>query len=328
MDKRIFVLYTGGTIGMVEGADGLKPDARLSQTLMPSADGILFDWHVCRPLIDSSAVRVEDWQAWLELVRGKLADYDGMLILHGTDTLAYTANLFALALPDAGKPIVLTGAQLPFSAEGSDALLNVQSAAAAFLLPDWCGVRIAFGGRLLPAVGSSKVSTESMQGFDNPHFGAAAVWQNGAWQPCGGAAGWTKQAANHLPRVLKPSADTVVYTLVPGMMQHHIAQDLQRTSARAAVLQSYGHGNTPDDENLISAVRQFAEGGGILLNISQAVQGRAAAVYEQGGALRRAGAVQGGKCNLETAAVLTLLAAGNAWTADDMRGELARLGLL
>ncbi|MDO4696146.1 MAG: asparaginase [Neisseria sp.] len=329
MSKRIFVLYTGGTIGMVPGADGLMPDEGLAQMLMPSANGMIFDWYICRPLIDSSAVRLEDWKTWLELVRSKLVEYDGILILHGTDTLAYTANLFALALPDVDKPIVLTGAQLPFHAPQSDAPLNVQTAAAVFTLPDVRGVWIAFGRRLLQAVGSSKVSTEHARGFDNPHFGAAAVWQHGAWQLCGGSGGFlSENAADNLPRSLRPSADTAVYTLVPGMMQHYIAQDLRRKTARAVVLQSYGHGNTPDDEAFISAVRQFAESGGILLNISQSVQGRAAAVYEQGSALRQAGAVQGGKCNLETASVLAVLAAGNAWTADDMRCELLRLNLL
>lgn len=329
MSKRIFVLYTGGTIGMVQGADGLTPDAGLAQTLMPSENGMVFDWHVCEPLIDSSAVRPDDWRAWLEIVRGRLAQYDGILILHGTDTLAYTANLFALALPDADKPIVLTGAQLPFHAPESDAPLNVQTAAAAFLLPDLSGAWIAFGGRLLPAVGSSKVSTESVQGFDNPHFGAAAVWQEGVWLACGGRYAGTPQEAfsDGLPRVVQPSADTAVYTLVPGMMLHHIARHLDAQTARAVVLQSYGHGNTPDDETFLSAVRRFAEQGGILLNISQAVQGRAAAVYAQGSALRQSGVVQGGKCNLETAAVLSVLAAGNGWTAEDMRRELERLGL-
>ena len=102
---------------------------------------------------------------------------------------------------------------------------------------------------------------------------------------------------------------------------------MRQGGADAAILQSYGHGNAPSDDGFIDAVRSFTSRGGLLLNISQVQQGCAAAVYAQGDALRQAGVVGGGKCNLETASVLLTLAAGNGWTADRLRAELAALGL-
>ena len=96
--RRIFVLYTGGTIGMVQSGRGLRPDAALTEkALLPFSDGLSFDWHICAPLIDSSAVTLENWRDWLALLVEKIPQYDGVLVLHGTDTLAYTANPFALA---------------------------------------------------------------------------------------------------------------------------------------------------------------------------------------------------------------------------------------
>ena len=111
MKKRIFVLYTGGTIGMCQSEQGLRPDTALvNQALMPFTNQFDFDWWVCEPLIDSSAVTLENWQEWLAILVEKLPNYDGVLVLHGTDTLAYTANILALALQGLNKPVVLTPA--------------------------------------------------------------------------------------------------------------------------------------------------------------------------------------------------------------------------
>ena len=94
MKQKIFVLYTGGTIGMTQSSAGLRPDTALvDKALAPFSDGLDFVWHVCQPLIDSSAVTLQNQRDWLELIIAKLPDYDGILVLHGTDTMAYTANL-------------------------------------------------------------------------------------------------------------------------------------------------------------------------------------------------------------------------------------------
>ncbi|MDO5058428.1 MAG: asparaginase [Neisseria sp.] len=325
MNKRIFVLYTGGTIGMVQSEAGLKPDTALVNTaLAPFSDGLDFDWHVCTPLIDSSAVQLAHWQEWADMVRSKLPHYDGILILHGTDTLAYTANFFALALPEADKPIVLTGSQWPYNAEGSDAPRNLETAAAALAEDGLKGAWIAFENKLFPAVGSSKVSTETEKGFDNPHFGAAE-YRNGVW--FGKISNGQTPCSDGLNRRLDSSADVAVYTLIPGKMLRHISEDLQAKRSKAVILQSFGHGNAPADAEFVRAAQSYTENGGLLLNISQVPQGRAAAVYAEGNALRRAGVIQGGKCNLETAAVLLSLAVSNGWTAQEVQQELARLGL-
>ena len=176
MKKHIFVLYTGGTIGMTPGADGLRPDAALLADALPSfSDGLSFDCRICEPLIDSSAVSLQNWRDWLALLAENIPRYDGVLLLHGTDTLAYTAALLALALRGLDKPVVLTGAQRPFGAAGSDAPRNLATAAAALKtgLPQVC---IAFNGKLFPAIGSNKCSTESDDGFANPHFGVLGTW--------------------------------------------------------------------------------------------------------------------------------------------------------
>ncbi|WP_162842950.1 asparaginase [Neisseria animalis] len=324
--KKIFVLYTGGTIGMSSGSDGLRPDTALvGKALQPFADGLVFDWHVCSPLIDSSAVTLEDWRNWLTLLAEKIPQYDGVLVLHGTDTMAYTANMLALAIQGLDKPVVLTGSQWPYDAEGSDAPRNLATAVAAFdlALPQ---VVIAFDGKLFPAVGSSKVSTEVAAGFDNPHFGALAEWDGSAWHHI--KAQRAQEVQPFAVRCPSAEAEVVCCTLIPGCTVRHIADGLKHTSARGLILQSYGHGNAPADAGFIEAVGSFVRKGGLVLNISQAAQGCAAAVYAQGSALRQAGVVNAGKCNLETATALLTLSVSYQQTAQDLGTALKALDLL
>ncbi|WP_373746080.1 asparaginase [Neisseria dentiae] len=328
LKKRIFVLYTGGTIGMSGSSQGLKPDTALAgKALAPFENRFDFHWHICDPLIDSSAVTPANWQSWLQLAAEKIPQYDGLLVLHGTDTMAYTANLFALALQGLSKPVVFTGSQWPYDTENSDAPLNLATAVAAFEL-DLHETVIAFNGKLFPAVGSSKTSTESAAGFGNPHFGALAEWSP--------RQGWhnvrirpSEKTAQALQvRPLDTQAKVVCATLIPGFAAQAFSDGLSRSGADAVVLQSYGHGNAPSDTRFIEAVEAFTRQGGLLLNISQVPQGNAAAVYAQGSALRRAGVVNGGKANLETAAVLLTLAVSGGWQAERLRRELAGLGLV
>lgn len=323
LKKRIFVLYTGGTIGMCQSAEGLRPDTALvGKALKPFSDGLDFDWHICSPLIDSSAVTLADWRQWLALLADKIPQYDGILVLHGTDTLAYTANILALGLQNLDKPVVLTGAQWPFDSEGSDAPFNLATAVAAFELPDLREVAVAFNGKLFAAVGSSKVSTETAEGFANPHFGVLGEWvERQGWRDldirpsenCGGS---------FFVRSLDTAAKVWCHTLTPGFSSHTLALELGKTDAQAVVLQSYGHGNAPADEDFIRAVSAFTERGGLVLNISQVQQGCAAAVYAQGDALRQAGVVNGGKANLETALALLTWAVSLNWSKARLEDEL------
>ncbi|WP_027008819.1 asparaginase domain-containing protein [Conchiformibius kuhniae] len=316
--KNIFVLYTGGSIGMTQSPDGLRPDTAIVHTaLQPFAGQANFHWHICNPLIDSSAVSPQHWGEWLGVLERVLPEYDGVLVLHGTDTLAYTANVFALSLNTLGKPVVLTGAQIPFGTNGSDAPNNLATAVAALLRDDVREVLLAFNGKLFPAVGSSKTSTLSTDSFTNAHFGE--------WSPERPA-----PAFNGLPRRFDSGQRVAALLLTPGIGVKAAAHTLRTFPLNGAVLMTYGHGNSPADIDLLDAIHQFTSQNDsrLVLNISQVPAGQAAAVYAQGSRLRASGAVNGGYCNVETATALLRLAAGNGWTAADVQQELQRLNLM
>lgn len=312
--KHIFVLYTGGTIGMRHTPQGLAPDTELAgQALQPFAHLARFHWHICRPLIDSSALSPHHWAQWLAILQNALPRYDGILLLHGTDTLAYTANLLALAFNNRNKALILTGAQQPYCQAGSDAPHNLHTAVSALMRDDIRETLIAFAGQLYPAVGSSKCSTETAAGFDNPHFGV--------WQP-----GQTPARLHGLPVHFRADVCVGHHWLVPGGNSAMIAHNLDHFPQQAAVLHSYGHGNAPDDAALLDAVRRFSQSR-LLLNISQVPHGRADGRYAQSSPLLAAGAIAGGRCNTETATALMLLAAANRWQPAQLRQALAQLAL-
>lgn len=317
MMKNIFVLYTGGSIGMTESPEGLQPDTAIVDTaLAPFSGSLNFTWHVCQPLIDSSAVSPQHWAEWLDILQTELPKYDGVLVLHGTDTLAYTANVLALTLNTQGKPVILTGAQKPFGTPNSDAPLNLQTAVNALQRDDVKEVLLSFNGDLFPAIGTTKCSTMVDAGFANHHFGT--------WQPENPA-----PAFNHLPRRFDPDQRVGTFFLTPGIGVKAAAHTLQTFPLNAAILMTYGHGNAPADIELMGAIHQFTQNGKRhILNISQVPEGEAAAIYAQGSRLRASGAINGGKCNVETASALLRLAASNDWTVDDLQSELQRLRLI
>ena len=320
--KSLYILYTGGTIGMTPTPQGLQPSRDLAATaLQPYSGSLKATWHICDPLIDSAALTPQDWANWLALLQAALPQHDAALILHGTDTLAYTANLLALALNLQGKPVILTGAQKPFGADNSDAPANLRTALTACQNPNVRGVLLAFNGKLIPPVGSSKISTEHDNGFANPHFG---TWQIEKGQPENAPAPY----CSSLKRQFNPNTRVVPILLTPSNMLDSAAAQLNPDNSDAAILLSYGHGNAPADATLLTAIQRYTQAGKHLLNISQVPHGNAAAVYAQGNALRQAGAINGGRCNLETATALMMLAAANGWTRGDVEGELQRLRLV
>ena len=240
--KSLYILYTGGTIGMTQTPQGLQPSRDIVTTALQPHTGSLKTsaaslceidptWHICDPLIDSSALTPQHWANWLTLLQAALPQHDAILILHGTDTLAYTANLLALALNPHGKPIILTGAQKPLGAAHSDAPANLHTALAAIQNPSTHGVLLAFNGKLIPPVGSSKTSTEHDNGFANPHFG---TWQTENGQPENAPAPF---GGSLLQRQFNPRTRVVPILLTPSNMLDNAAAQLNPDHSRQTFAQ-------------------------------------------------------------------------------------------
>lgn len=304
MRHKYWVLYTGGTIGMRKTELGFVPDlALVEKALLPFEKNDTFVWHVCDPLIDSSALEVNHWQDWLNLIRDNIHEYDGILILHGTDTMAYTANMLAFALKGLNKPVVLTGSQWPYGTPNSDAPLNLETAIAALNLPLCQEVCIAFNGALWQAIGSSKVSTETAAGFSTPHYPPLGIWNGRHWQDLQRDAFLISDDVQNNVEVLNVGEDIrlAVITVHPAFSASSVAKYLDETTDPAVIIQSYGHGNAPEYADTLEAMRSYINRGNVIVNISQVKQGHVASLYAQGHSLVQVGVVNGGKWNLETA---------------------------
>ena len=295
------VIYTGGTIGMSMGKNGLEPDEQaVVEILNVFSKKIHIDLHVCDPLIDSSAITLSNWYELIELIRLNHQKYQGVLLIHGTDTIAYTASILSYFLQDINKPVVLTGAQYPLSHKQSDGFTNLKHAFYVLTQTPIKEPVVVFGGSVLRGVSATKVDTVSVHAFEAPYERVLGAFKHDKFalnkrlfnQPVDLGVSCAEKKLN-----TKLSIGT--YILTPGTGSAIIAKNLIRDGTDSAILLSYGNGNIPDDPNLIEAVSLYTQQGRLLINKSQVLKGITDNKYAQSHALYQAGALPAGSMTLE-----------------------------
>ena len=298
---RVHIIYTGGTIGMVDSPHGLVPGADLEGWLAVLLADTPLEHTVSvtslEPLIDSSNATPSSWQAIVDDLRTHAAadPQTAFVILHGTDTMAYTSAALSYALTDLTTPIVVTGSQLPLGILGSDAAANVTGAVRATTSGRAGGVSLFFGHRLLAGNRATKSSSWAFTGFESPNTAPLATvgapWQWAATAPTG--TGWknTEPYARH---------DVVVIDLAPGITAERL-EALLTPPPEAVVLRAFGVGNAPGAEpGLTRVVKEAVEAGTAVVVASQCHEARVRlGRYETGEVLTRAGAVGAGDMTLE-----------------------------
>ncbi len=280
MRSSILLIYTGGTIGMKAGADGVLQPFDFSQILLQVPELERFacrvDYKVFCPLIDSSDVEPQLWVDLARVIEENYRSYDGFVVLHGTDTMAYSASALSFMLEDLSKPVIFTGSQLPIGATRTDGRENLVSAVeiASARRPDGTAVvnevAIYFGSRLLRANRSTKVNSENFEAFSSPNLEVLAQ------------AGINIRYNESL--LLSPSARPLkVYTSLdtrvsilkihPGITPAVVRDILLGKDTRAVIIETYGAGNAPSKDWFLDMVRQANEQGKILVNVTQCLSG-------------------------------------------------------
>lgn len=306
--RSLRLLYTGGTLGMVAGPDGLVATAgigaRLRALVEPQIEVIEIE-----AVIDSGDAGPALWQRLVEQVRQAERDgAPGVVIVHGTDTLGYTAAALALAVADVRVPVILTGAQHPLfggAAPEPEALANLRGAVRMAGRPQAAGVWVWFGGRLLPGVQATKVSTISAAGFAAPNASAAvnrpvgdeSQSERGAAQPA------LPGVRALLPQFTGFDADAAVgvVRVFPGMSADQLARALGRDAG--VVLQVFGSGTAPTSTaGFVEALTEATARGQVVVAVSQALIGGVdLGAYAQSSTLACAGVVDGGALTVEAA---------------------------
>ncbi len=299
--KKILLLGTGGTIACVPSDDGLVPalDGPTLVSMVPQLDGKCDITYKQILNLDSSNLSPSHWQTIAQAVADNYDAYDGLVITHGTDTMAYTAAALSQMLHNCNKPIILTGAQLPMQAEGSDARGNVLHAFLA-ATSDIKGVFVAFDDILIHGAHAKKTHSEAFHGFDSINRKPAATFAGQAMQiadPLGGAA---DEGSFYATTKLEPKV--AVIKITPGLSPE-VLDVYTQLGYKGLILESFGAGGVPNDDSnnwLPALERTIKAGVQIVCNTQCLHDGTHLDVYPIGILANRLGAQSAGIDTIET----------------------------
>lgn len=316
--SKVLIIYTGGTFGMAHDKDGvLIPfDFGLILEHLPTLRSMALELTVVsfEHPIDSSNINPAHWQLLAEIISDHYNAHDGFVILHGTDTMAYTASALSFMLEGLAKPVILTGAQLPISEPRSDArenlitALNIASAKEdnVAVVPEVC---IYFDDELLRGNRSKKVESMQFDAFDSGNYPPLAK----AGVKIDYNHSVIRKAEIHRGLHLHKSFDSgiAILKLFPGISQPIVESILKTSGLKAVILETYGSGNAPTLPWLMDALTQAIKQDILVLNISQCpggmvMQGR----YETSRDLLRIGVISGADMTCEAAVTKLMLLLG------------------
>ncbi len=327
MEPNILVIYTGGTIGMIQdpetGAlapfnfDALYNHIPVLQDFKCHIDTYCFD-----PLIDSSNMNPAFWIALAGVIEDNYEKYEGFVILHGTDTMAYSASVLSFMLENLNKPVVFTGSQLPMGVmrtDGRENFINSIEIASAYkegtpLVPE---VTVCFENRLMRGNRTNKFNAENFNAFLSENYPLLA------------------QVGVHIKYnhefILKPNfkklkvhrnldANVAILKLFPGINENVVRSIINIPDLKALILETFGAGNAPTDEWFLSLLREGIEKGITIFNVTQCKGGSVEmGKYETSIALGNIGVVGGYDITTESAIAKTMYLLGEGYTGDKLK---------
>lgn len=303
--KSVYIAYTGGTIGMQKSPQGFVPVPGFLESELRRFPEFQHDDmpdYMIRefdPVLDSANMTPEDWGFIAADIEANYDRFDGFVILHGTDTMAYTASALSFMLEDLHKPVILTGSQIPVGELRSDARDNLIGAlylAAHVPIPEVC---LYFHNRLLRGNRSRKVDASGFDAFDSPNY-PELVRMGTEIQIRRELLLKQPEKPMSIRRIDPPMVGTL--SLFPGINADVVRQFLAHP-VQGLVLQTYGMGNAPSrDKALLAVLREACARGAVIVNVTQCPRGRVdMGGYETGNALQDCGVVSGHDMTTEAA---------------------------
>lgn len=327
----VLIIYTGGTIGMRENPETGALEAFDFNLLMQNVPELKkFNYRIASyqfdPPIDSSDMEPELWSKLVEIINDNYDEYDGFVILHGTDTMAYTASALSFMLENLSKPVILTGSQLPIGmirTDGKENLITSVEIAASknpdgtAVVPEVC---IFFDSHLMRGNRTTKIFAEKFNAFRSYNYPTLAI------------------AGIHIrydrTRIHKPEGgplrphfvtdnNVAILNLFPGIKEDFIRQFLSTPGLRAVILKTYGSGNAPQKPWFIKCLKEATTRGVIIVNISQCLSGSVEMErYETGVHLIDAGVISGHDMTLEALITKLMFLLGHDKSTEEVREYL------
>jgi L-asparaginase len=334
--KKILIIYTGGTIGMMHHH---KTKALVPLNFSEITSHIpelrhlkcKINFHSWKKPIDSSNVDLEFWQELATVIEKNYSKHDGFVILHGTDTMAYTASALSFMLENLGKPVILTGSQVPLGAIRNDARRNIitamEIASSNVVIPE---VGIYFSNQLYRGNRSEKYSSSKFDAFHSLNYpplvdaGVKIEYHETVFAK----KSRSKKLVVH--KSLEPAIALI--KLFPGMSYSILWQLIKANNLKAIVLETFGSGNAPTDEMFIGYLKYAIDHEMIVVDISQCSGGSVElGKYETSALLKKIGVVSGGDMTTEAAITKLMFLFGQNYPAKkvkqlmekNLRGELS-----
>ncbi len=331
MERKILIIYTGGTIGMLNDPDSnlLVPfDFENISKNVPELRK--FDFQVrsisFSPAVDSSMMNPDIWVTLVQLIEENYNEYDGFVILHGTDTMAYTASALSFMLHNLQKPVILTGSQLPLGTirtDGKENLLTALEIAAAqknkqALVPEVC---IYFQAKLFRGNRTTKYNAEHFRAFRSDNYPPLAevgihIKFNYPYIR------YTTLSGNFWA-AKKMDTSVALLKIFPGISQPVLESVLQAPGIKAVVLETYGSGNAPTHKWFLDALKKAVDRGIIILNVTQCLAGSVEMWrYETGIHMLEIGIISGHDITTEAAVTKLMYLLANCNSTEEIKASL------
>jgi len=279
--KKILLIGTGGTIASDVTSSGLAPELTTEQLLshIPAISGICQVDCLQLLNLDSTNMRPEHWQMMARCIRDHYAEYNGFVITHGTDTMAYTAAALSYLVQGSPKPIVLTGAQKPIGFDSTDSKINLLDAFRC-ASEDMPGVSIVFNNKVILGTRARKTRSKSFQAFSSINYPHLGVLRDGVLLR------YIRQDCGAYPMFYdKLDTRVALLKLVPGTDRAQADFLLERNDA--LIIESFGVGGLPESGGFYDCVQEWMEKGKVIVLTTQvANEGSDVSVYHVGHALK------------------------------------------